>query len=369
MKHNIFSLSFFALISFVVLQSPVKAIQNDTTQSSSVHKPKLLIARIETGDNVPKEIAAKVPPAFNLVAFASNKYEMIRMTANDSASKFLRAQGITPVISKVTEFLNAQKVVYVNIQRLHNLLRVEVLEQGYPKFEDSQSGVGFALLRYRKDDSIIYDIPLLHALQRAFAVAENDSLMFDKADNDMRRYPAPTVVPTGMVFKDIYKNLNKIYDAKLQIINAYDAVQIIVNAGKDHPKFTLVDVDTRDSIYAMLNLYGVENNRAPIEKELDILARIGIEYIISGTAENKKDFSEITLELRKLNKDGTSTLVRGVKEIITTDKIEDFRKAVERSTKVLLETGQKIKSEKATPIKEESKTTNTTKEKKVRKGK
>lgn len=298
---------------------------------------KILLAKIEIGEAIPETIAAKVPSALALMAFASGKYEMIRMTARDSATKFLQAQGIAPTISKVAEFLNAQKVLYVNVQRVQNLLRVEIVEQGYPQFFSSQSGVGFSLLRYRKGDTIMYDIPLLHAVQRAFAVAEKDSLMFDKAEEDMRRYPAPTVVPTGVVFKDSYKNLNKIYDAKLQIINAYDAIQVMVNAGKDHPKYTLVDIDTRDSIYAMMNLYGVENNRNPTTGELQMLTRLGIEYIIAGLAENKKDYSEVTLELRRLNRDASHTFIRGVKEIVASDQIDDFRAAIERSTKVLLD--------------------------------
>lgn len=341
MEHNKYSSPMSAILILLFFcigsQSFLNAQSGNTEKIIDKKLHKLLIARIQVGDNIPQEIAAKVPPALALAAFASGKYEVIRMTMNDSASKFLKAQGISPTISKVMEFLNAQKSVYINIQRLNNLLRVEILEDAFPDYNESRPGVGFALLRYRKGDTILYDIPLLHALQRAFAVAERDSLMFDKADEDMRRYPAPTVVPTGIVFKDNYKNLNKIYDLKMQVINAYDAVQIMVNAGKDHPKFTLVDIDTRDSVYAMLNLYGVENNREPVGQELAMLGRIGIEYIITGTAENKKDFSEITLELKKLQKDGSTTFVRGVKEIITTDKIEDFRKAIDRSTKVLLD--------------------------------
>lgn len=359
MEFNKYSLriTLFIVLFFLCIGSQyILHAQSGASEEKSTDKQikKLLVARIEVGDNIPKEIAAKVPPAFALTAYASNKYEMIRMSMNDSASKFLKAQGIIPTVSKVMEFLNVQKSVYINVQRLHNLLRVEVLEQGYPSYNDSQSGAGFALLRYRKGDSIIYDIPLLHALQRAFASAEKDSLMFDKADEDMRRYPAPTVVSTGIVFKDVYKNLNKIYDLKLQVINAYDAVQVMINAGKDHPKFTLLDIDTRDSIYAMLNLYGVENNRAPVDAELSMLGRIGIEYIITGTAENKKDFSEITLELKKLHKDGSTTFVRGVKEIITTDQIEDFRKAIERSTKVLLDGKTAMNAKKADEVKQNS---------------
>ncbi len=334
------------VIGILVLPIYSSIAQTENTSQKQT-LPKLLLANIEIGETIPETIAAKVPTALALSAFASGKYEMIRMTARDSATKFLTAQGIAATVSKVAEFLNAQKVVYVNVQRVQNLLRVEIVEKGYPQFYSSQSGVGFSLLRYRKGDTIIYDTPLLHAVQRAFAVAENDSLMFDKVEEDMRRYPAPTVVPTGVVFKDTYKNLNKIYDAKLQIINAYDAVQIMVNTAKNHPKFTIVDIDTRDSIYAMMNLFGVENNRNPTSGELQMLSRLGIEYLISGQAENKKDFSEITLELRRLNRDASHTFVRGVKEIVTSDQIDEFRAAIERSTKVLLDgTGLEKKSTK-----------------------
>jgi hypothetical protein len=78
-----------------------------------------------------------------------------------------------------------------------------------------------------------------------------------------------------------------------------------------------------------------------------MLSRLGIEYLISGQAENKKDFSEITLELRRLNRDASHTFVRGVKEIVTSDQIDEFRAAIERSTKVLLDgTGLEKKSTK-----------------------
>ncbi|MBK9249445.1 MAG: hypothetical protein IPM69_15350 [Ignavibacteria bacterium] len=299
---------------------------------------RVVVASVQLGDNVPSTLERKVDAAIGLACFASNRYSSISFAMRDSVVKKLQNEGKDASALEVATELKADRIVFLQINRIANILRVELAVNSGDKFAQTSKGEGYSLLKYHQNDtSIIYDPSLLEAIQRAFAAAEKDSMMFAAAEKDMRVFPAPPLAIVGIEFKDSLKIISKLFDLKSQPVNGYDAVLTIFQAAKESTKYAVFDMDTRDTIYALENLVYVENNQAPSVVELKVLTKFGIYHCITGSLSRTEESTVLTLQLCTISTNGALTKIRAERAIISDeDNISELRQSLTRLTRKLL---------------------------------
>lgn len=301
-----------------------------------------VIAAVQLSANVPASLEYKVDAAFGLACFASGKYTAVSFAARDSAARMVESQGKEPTALTVAHELKADRLLFVQVSRIENILRVQVASAKGDNFAQTTRSEGYSLLRFHQNDTtILYDPSLLEALQRAFAAAEGDSMMFAKAEKDMQVFPAPPLAIIGIEFIDSVKTLSKIFDAKQQPVNGYDAVLTIFQTAKTSNKFTAFDMDTRDTIYAIEQLEYVENNKPASLVELKILYKYGITHCIVGSLIRSEKGTILTLQLCELSPNGKLTKIRSQRGIISDDdNIGELRQMLTQLTRKILKIGE-----------------------------
>jgi hypothetical protein len=301
--------------------------------------PAVVVVSVKHGDNIPAAIERKVDAAFALALFASEKFRAIPFAVRDSALTELRTRHADVTAAQLAGHLGAAQAAFVTVNRLNNILRVAVSCRRGQNFGELTEGVGYAVLKYRKgsQDSILYDPPLLQAVQRAFAAAQGDSMMYRRADADMRVFPAKLLVPTHLEFVEKFRTASPMFEAEKKAVVAYDAVQTIFTAAKDHPLYVPLDVDTRDSVYALANLFEVENANPPNVLELKVLYQLEVRHCILSalTQETVSDLT-LTMKLCEITPDGNLRLLRNEKTALGGDKIADLQKALKHLTRKIL---------------------------------
>ncbi len=336
-KILVVTLLFVTAFSFSSASQKAKKKAAEEKKTSKTALLRVLVASVQTGPNVPASLDRKVDAAMGLACFASNHYAAISFAARDSVVQKLQSEGKEPSALAVATELKADRIVFVQINRIANMLRVELASSKGEKFAETGKGEGYSLLKYHTDTSIVYDPSLLEALQRAFAAAEKDSLMYLVAEKDMRVFPAPPLAVVGIEFRDSLKIISKIFDLKSQPVNGYDAVLTIFQTAKESSKYAVFDMDTRDSIYALENLVYVENNKAPSVVELKVLYKYGIQYCITGSISRTEESTVLTLQLCAITPDFTLKKIRAERAIISDeDSIAELRQSLTRLTKKLL---------------------------------
>lgn len=341
MKKIVFLFFLLACSSVVFAQNKSKNQKSKPLKENSTAKIvplRAVIAAVQLGNNVPSSLENKLDAAFGLACFASGKYTAVSFAARDSAARTLQSRQQEPTALSVAKELNADRLLFVQISRIVNILRVQVASAKGENFDKITRSEGYSLLRFHQDDStIMYDPSVLEALQRAFAAAEGDSMMYAKAESDTRVFPAPPLAIVGIEFRDSLKTRSKIFDIQQQPVTGYDAVLSIFQQAKASNKFTVFDMDTRDTIYSASHLEYVENNKAPSVVELKVLYDYGITYCITGMILRTEQNTMLNLQLCSISPTGRLTKVRSEKAYINDeDSIGELRMVLTRLTKKLL---------------------------------
>jgi hypothetical protein len=97
-----------------------------------------------------------------------------------------------------------------------------------------------------------------------------------------------------------------------------------------------VDLDTRDSVYALKQIYGVENHIPPTQTELRMLYDVGLNYGITGLVEKTQDGAELTLTLQEITSTGTLKRVKSLTAGFSEDSLEGFKKTATKLLRRLL---------------------------------
>ncbi|MBI3259184.1 MAG: hypothetical protein HYZ54_06900 [Ignavibacteriae bacterium] len=341
MKKIVFLFFLVVCSSFVFAQNKPNATKSKPAKENNTKKIvplRAVIAAIQLGNNVPASLENKLDAAFGLACFASSKYTAVSFAARDSAARTLQSKQQEPTALSVAKELKADRLLFVQVSRIVNILRVQVASAKGENFDKITRSEGYSLLRFHQNDStIMYDPSLLEALQRAFAAAEGDSMMYANAESDTRVFPAPPLAIVGIEFRDSLKTRSKIFDIQQQPVTGYDAVLTIFQEAKESNKFTVFDMDTRDTIYSASHLEYVENNKAPSVVELKILHDYGITYCITGMILRTEQNTILTLQLCSISPSGKLTKVRAEKAPVNDeDSIGELRKVLTRLTKKLL---------------------------------
>ena len=300
---------------------------------NSQPKKKILIGNVQKGlgaDSIP---SVKFSQALKLATAVTEKYELIAQNKIDSLYDVYNEDKLN--VLKAAELLNADLIIFGRLDRLHNLLRVDI-KLVDPSDSSISKGTGYDLLNFldlKKNERMI-DPGILAATQRAFADAKNAPSMYEDAPGTMKVYPTSTLVVAGLGFigqKDTTKW--DLYNNKE--VNSFSVVESIFEAASKYDKYTVYDTDTRDSLYALFKLYGIENYMSPTTYEIDALRKMQVDYFITGRIQFETDSAEIKMVLFEIDSLG-QTAIREVNGVLKEDNVKIMNKTIRKLTYQLL---------------------------------
>ncbi|MFC2131127.1 hypothetical protein ACFLSQ_06805 [Bacteroidota bacterium] len=327
-------ISFFSITLLAELGKEIENTQKEISDSTEIKS--LLIGNLTFGPQTEAISPLKIEAAINLAAMLSGKYYLIPFQIRDSVANYLSGQGVKPLLNVLADTLRADKILFLNLSRIHNMLRMEISSVDTRTPDNKTTGEGYALIHYMEgENKPLFDPSLLEAAQRALAVAVNDSNLYADTESDFRIYPVETMVVGGIEYIDNPNYLPKWEIFDNQVISSYDAVESIFKEAKDSPRFVVYDIPTRDTIFALFNMYIVENYRPPSVHEIEALDKFLIKNYISGKITKFKQDAEIELTLHKII-NGRLKFVRSEKGILDKDDIDGFRLLIKQLTRKLL---------------------------------
>jgi hypothetical protein len=276
----------------------------------------------------------KIPPAMNLITMMTDNYRLISDSEIVEATKDMPS----PTALEIAQKLNADRVYVIKIEEMMNIIRSEITSIPLNNNEnDIISGEGFASLYIMKkeDGTPIYDPTLLTSLQRAFAVCENDSNMFQQFPAPYNVKPVPSMVICGIQFQDDTTLLHyQVFDNP--VITSYEFVETIYSAIYTTNDWLIYDIESRDALYGLFHLYLPENTVLPSYNELAALNRFGIQHYITGKIQRYRNGVRITLILNHLN-NATSTPIKEISgEVYKNDTPEILNKLKDLAKELIL---------------------------------
>jgi len=297
----------------------------------------IMLADVKFGSGTSEVSISKIEAAIALTAKISGKYELIHNSTRDSIARLMHVDSLETTIIAIARKLNADKVLFIKVNQIKNMLRIDIISGKTGDSASFYQGTGYSLLHYRKekDNKAVYDPTLLQAVQRAFAVAEKDSMMFAGLEGSFQVYPAKTLAIGGLDFK----NDSDLPEWDLFVkkeVYSFDASESIFEQAKESPYYAVYDLDSRDSIYALFNLFGVENFNAPTTHEIEALHALEIDSYITGKFIRVQNGAEIEIHLCDMQ-NKNFRIMESEKSILESDDLEKMRKLVKDMTEKLLE--------------------------------
>lgn len=284
---------------------------SDKSISHNAQSRSLVLAATESGNGAPNISEAHVDAALNLCLQLVDTWDYRNLPQRNAALDSIETLGESPTAAAIGTALQADALAFVRVDRVQNLLRVEVTLRSGAQYANSSQGLGWDVIRYRRDEdnAQVTDLALTTALQRALAAASGDSLLFATAEKPYDVQPAAPLVVTGLSIAENAASGWNLFNE--HIVNSYHAVVAIGEEARKHEQFVAVDIDTRDTMYAMNGFYLVENYRPPTDIEIQTLQFFGVEYVLGGaldpiTVEHKPqeeaggNAAEIRLDLARL---------------------------------------------------------------------
>ncbi len=325
---------------------PVFLFAQENNEEAKNEKLNIILGKVSQGPGADSISTYKFEAAFTLAVGMSQKYRLISADYRDSVIAALREENPNLNMIDIANACNADIVAAANVGILKNMMRVD-LALADIKNKINRKGVGYGLLNYRKlDEKPLYDPTLLKATQRSFANAlENDSLYQD-APEGFNVKPAAPLVVGGIEFINDMQAQDSLMTWDLfekKVVNSYDLCESIFEEASFSPDYAVYDIDSRDSLYAMLKLFGIENYNTPSAVELQGLAKIEVEYYITGKFTQLPFAARLELSLYRINPQGSLFEIKNVKGLLKLDKIDEMRKVAKELTDELLSISEKKK--------------------------
>lgn len=234
-------------------------------------------------------------------------------------------------IISAAKSLGASAIVFTTVSRIVNLVRAEVVLASGSDFSSRVTGIGYSTIRFMKEGS---DVPIaepsiLTALQRAIAVALDNPELYANADTSVRVFPTKLLSVGGVEFISPPAELPPWQLFKEKTVSSYDLAQNIVFHLTDNPDFTILDIDSRDTMFATAGLYLVANDRPVSSTEIQVLRLFEVSSVIIGSLERIPEGARLTLMHCRINTNDTYTSLRSAFAVITEDTKGAFHKAIE----------------------------------------
>lgn len=271
---------------------------------------------------------ALIDEAAGLALTMTGRYAYIPVAVRDSV--LLSKNGKEWSAAYAAKEIGANTIAYVSVSRIINLIRVELTLMSGRDYTVKQTGVGYASMRHAVmgTERPALQPALLLASQRAVLEAVRQPDIYASLQSDLRARPATLYGVSGIAFRQDSSIMPmwQLFDENTVV--SYDMAQTIVHRLHDRDSLVVVDIETRDTMYAMGRLFLVENDRAISRTELRILRGFDIANVITGTFERVPEGGRLTLYASHVDRAISFTVNRSATRTITTDSVEAMRDAV-----------------------------------------
>jgi hypothetical protein len=325
----------------VLLQGSSKGLISGTFSSSftqdTINPIRIILAKIETGDSLNGLPKWKVDAAFSLCSRMSPKIEFITEREKRTfREKYLISEEAGSNFMLYYDSLEADYAAILRINKIENILGVNLTLQSAIDSLPVLNGQGWAEIRYKESETgkDVIDPTLLQGLQRAVARAFGDSLYWEDLDSSLRVFPHSTIVVGGLK----YINNDKLKPWRLfddEIPSAYDAVETMYEELRSSGKFVCYDIATRDSLYSLNKMYGVENYDAPTRFEIKVLYDFKVQYYITGEFEHLPEGGRLKIYFCRIDQNGIN-IINKVEEILKEDDNVEYRKLLRKMISKLI---------------------------------
>ena len=283
----------------------------------SVQKVMIGGIRHDTSDNLISQY--KVEAALAIALELTGRYSLVQNSTRDSVVATMKSDSVSA--QSAADRLGAELITFCSIARVANLIRMEVVIVGGEGWVINTSGVGYATSFLVSDSSKqrIVDPAILAATQRALCIALLDSTLYQSADSGLQVRPTQLTAVGGMEFVVPTEGLAPWSVFKEKIAASYDAVSTVVAALRQHPSITVIDLESRDSLYAAAGLFMVENYNALSGIELNTLKGFEVTHVITGRFVRVRGGAEITLMLNEIKPDASFSSIRSASSTVNVD--------------------------------------------------
>lgn len=316
MKTNIFLVTIAIFLNILNLSA-----QPDSLKARDMFKPvKMIMAPVQFGSGVSDLDEHKVSAAMALAARLTKRYFLLPVELRDTAVIRLKEKNLDPTALNIAEELRAERLLFIKVNRLKNILRVDITNYHIDSIPIRFDGYGYAYLNYRKgsDTEVLYDPSLLLAIQRAFAVTEGDSNLYADSPGSFKVFPAKTLAIGGIYFEN--DDRQKSWELfQFKEIISFDMIETIFEQASKFPRLVIYDTDTRDSIYLIHNLSDPNNSEKPTLYEIQALQSFGIDYLITGSFIRNEKGADISLSLLDISKENIEVIKTGNNQVLEDD--------------------------------------------------
>lgn len=343
----LFLITFLLISNLSFSQDKTKKIEKvkpnvkiDSTKVEIEDSPKSLlqnrnivtIGSVEFGSKIDSIPVWKVDAAMNLIANMSNKFAYYPLEEKLILIDSLRKKNIANPSKVIIDSLKINWIFNFKINKLQNILGVNLTAISLADSSKSYTENGFAYLNLRDSTKkSVYDISLTNAMQRAISKTLKDSTLYKQAIDEYKVYPFPTIVVGGLEFKE-NPNMAKWSLFTDKQVTSYDIAESIWEETYKQNRFVAFDIESRDSLYTLFNMYGVENYDQPTPFEIKALNAFEVKYFITGTFERASPGGLIKVHICKVEKNSLKIICTGKAEI-SEDAIVELRKQVKIATK------------------------------------
>ncbi len=269
--------------------------------------------------------ATKIEAGLSLAMDLTERYLYLPTVVRDSLVRERTAEPVTTL--QAVSITGAQMAIFARCIRIANLVRAEIALRSGTDLETEQIGVGYAAIQHVRDSVVVADPAILAALQRALCQALSDPLLFDSAPKDLRVVPTTLVSIGGIEFTN-HADLPLWSIFEDRTVVSYDLAINLVHALHERSSLTVIDLDTRDSMYALGGLYLVENDRPVSNSELRILRLFDVQTVVTGSLTRDEQGAVLRLHWCRIEPDGRYTVQETATLRVASDSLTDLRRLV-----------------------------------------
>lgn len=279
---------------------------------------RVMIARL---DHDTADVALQPSKLIDGLALAcelTKQYAVVPVEIRDSVAARI---GDSATYQRVADSLRAEIIVFCSVARIANLVRSELVVAGGEGFTFSTSGVGYGVTFLQSDTlgSMLLDPAVLSSMQRALCAALRDSNLYAAANEGLRTRPSSLLSIGGITFVPPPEEFVTWSTFKEKVPASYDIVQTAVAALRHRDDYTVVDIDSRDSMYAKGGLHFVENYNQVTPTELKILRAFDIATILTGRYERISEGARLTLFLQSIESNGALKTITSGTSLVEVD--------------------------------------------------